>query len=116
MFLYNDPKLKQRRRDLRREQTKEEKALWNILRGQKQGHKFFRQYSVGPYILDFYCPKKRLGVELDGEHHSEDREYDALRDDYLVLNEIKVLRFWNKEVNDNIDAVLQRMNQELASS
>lgn len=116
MFQYNDPKFKSRRRDLRKRKTTEEKILWSKLRGRNIGYKFFRQYSIGPYILDFYCPKQRLGIELDGKQHKSNKEYDKLRDGYLVLHDIKVLRFWNKEINANIDNVLSKIVQKLASS
>ena len=76
MFTYNDPKLKSRRKELRRNETKEEKLLWENLRRKKLGVKFNRQYSVGPYVLDFYCVEKRLGLELDGAHHLKDKDYD----------------------------------------
>ena len=88
MFLYNDPKFKSRRKELRHNETKEEKLLWDILRGKKLQYKFNRQYSVGPYILDFYCSEKRIGIELDGFQHSENKDYDKERDDYLLLNDI----------------------------
>ena len=60
MFLYNDPKFKPRRKELRHNETKEEKLLWNSLRRKNLGFKFVRQYSAGPYILDFYCSEKRI--------------------------------------------------------
>mgnify|MGYP000869427445 FL=1 len=102
MFTYNDPKFKDRRSNLRKSHTPEEKILWAKLRGKQLGVRFYRQYSVGPYILDFYCSEKRLAIELDGRHHATDKEYDVQRDDYLNLNDIKVLRFWNTEVSGNI--------------
>ncbi len=113
MFLYNDPKFKPRRKELRHNPTKEEKLLWENLRRKNLGFKFSRQYSVGPYILDFYCVEKRIGIELDGQHHLKDKDYDKYRDEYLSLNDIKILRFWNKEISDNIDKVLERISVEL---
>jgi very-short-patch-repair endonuclease len=70
--------------------------------------KFFRQYSFGPYILDFYCPQKKLAVELDGGQHNQldGREYDADRTNYLNVYGIEVVRFWNNEVLGNMDGVL----------
>ena len=93
MFTYNDPKLKFRRKELRHNETKEEKLLWANIRRKKLGCKFSRQYSVGPYILDFYCVETRVGIELDGFQHLENKEYDIERDNYLLMNDIKVLRF-----------------------
>jgi len=67
MFIRNNPKLKTRRKKLRQNQTEAEKLLWSQLRNKRfYGVKFFRQYSIGHYILDFYSPAFRLAIELDG--------------------------------------------------
>ena len=108
-FLRNDPTLKSRRRELSRNQTDAEKALWVCLRSKQfYGMKFFRQYSIGPYILDFYCPTAKLAVELDGGQHNqcENKEYDESRSEYLKAQGIKVARFWNHEVLLDIQGVL----------
>ena len=70
--------------------------------------KFFRQYSIGPYILDFYCPAVKLAVELDGGQHnqSEKRERDVSRSEYLKAQGVDVMRFWNNEVLLDIQSVL----------
>ena len=115
MFTYNDPKLKPRRKELRHNETKEEKLLWANLRRKKLNFKFTRQYSVGPYILDFYCVEKRLGIELDGFHHLENKDYDKEREEYLLFNDIRILRFWNREVSANMDKVLERIKIELGT-
>ncbi len=116
MFTYNDPKLKPRRKELRHSETVHEKLLWNNLRRKKLNFKFSRQYSVGPYILDFYCVEKRLAIELDGAQHLENKDYDIERDNYLLLNDIKVLRFWNREISANIDEVLVKIKNVLSSN
>jgi very-short-patch-repair endonuclease len=108
-FLRNDPTLKQRRRELRRNQTDAERVLWAKVRNKQFfGIRFFRQYSVGPYILDFYCPTAKLAVELDGGQHtkSDNREYDAARSEYLKAQGIDVMRFWNNEVLLDMQSVL----------
>ena len=115
MFLYNDPKFKPRRKELRSNETPEEKLLWTKLRRKSLGHKFSRQYSAGPYILDFYCPEKRLTIELDGFQHLGNKDYDRERDEYLLLNDIKVLRFWNNQISDNMDEVLAKIKSALSS-
>ncbi|NVN90143.1 MAG: endonuclease domain-containing protein [Desulfuromonadales bacterium] len=115
-FLKNDPYLKDRRRKLRRTQTDAERAFWSRVRnGQFFGLKFFRQYSIGPYILDFYCPAKKVAVELDGGQHnlSDGREYDAERTAYLNGHGIVVVQFWNNEVLQEIEGVLMRLEQQL---
>jgi len=111
-FLRNDPVLKQRRRGLRRNQTEAEKALWAHLRNKQfYGMKFFRQYSIGPYILDFYCPNMRLAVELDGGQHNqgESKEYDIVRSEFLKGQGIEVMRFWNNEVLLDMESVLSEL-------
>jgi very-short-patch-repair endonuclease len=103
--LYNQNNFKERRRFWRKSQTDAESKLWKILRNkQLKGLKFFRQYSVGKYILDFYCPKIRLAIEVDGGQHAEN-EYDEKRTAYLKRCNIMVLRFWNNEVLNNIEGV-----------
>ena len=115
-FLRNDPALKQRRRELRRNQTEAEKTLWAHLRNKQfYGMKFFRQYSIGPYILDFYCPNMKLAVELDGGQHnqSESKEYEAVRTKYLKAQGIEVMRFWNHEVLLDIESVLSGLGLQV---
>jgi very-short-patch-repair endonuclease len=115
-YLRNDPSLKERRRELRRNQTEAEKTFWaHVRNGQFHGMKFFRQYSVGPYILDFYCPVKKLAVELDGGQHNqtENMEYDAARSEYLSAHGIEVLRFWNNDVLLDVQSVLTRVEEKL---
>jgi very-short-patch-repair endonuclease len=111
-FLKNNPALKERRRELRRNQTDAEKAFWSLVRNKQfLGLKFFRQYSFGPYILDFYCPVKKLAVELDGGQHNlaECREYDSERTQYLNAHGIEVLRFWNNEVLREMEGVISKL-------
>jgi very-short-patch-repair endonuclease len=111
-FLKNDPTLKQRRRELRRNQTDAERALWAKVRNQQVfGMRFFRQYSIGPYILDFYCPTVKLAVELDGGQHnqSDNREYDSARSEYLKAQGIDVMRFWDNEALLDIQSVLSKL-------
>ncbi|MGI9117999.1 MAG: endonuclease domain-containing protein [Minisyncoccia bacterium] len=105
--------MKTRRQELRRKSTPEEKFLWLSLRQNKLGYKFTRQYSFGPYIFDFYCAKAKLVIELDGERHDQNKEYDRERDFYSIGHGIRVLRFWNAEVNDNIDTVLEIIKKNL---
>lgn len=111
-FLYNQKILKDRRKELRNNQTEVEKIIWNHLKNKRTGGlKFIRQYSVGPYILDFYCPKLRLAIELDGSQHREKDAifYDQDRNKYLESVNIKTLRFWNNDVTKNLDTVLDQI-------
>src|SRR4051812_27311128 len=86
----------ERRRVLRRDCTAAEAALWVALRAKRfAGFKFRRQHPCGPYILDFYCARERLAIELDGGQHLEPpaRSYDERRTAFLHRRSIKVLRF-----------------------
>jgi len=111
-FLHNDPTLKQRRRELRRNETDAEKVFWAQVRNRQfNGMRFLRQYSLGPYILDFYCPVLKLAVELDGGQHNQwnNKEYDAARSEYLKAQGIDLIRFWNHEVLLDMQGVLAKL-------
>lgn len=102
----------ERRQMLRRNMTQPEIILWSkIRRKQLDGFRFRRQYSVSEYILDFYCPELKVAIEIDGENHSrtEMKEYDFEREEIIKSFGISILRFTNKEVNDHIDNVLERI-------
>jgi very-short-patch-repair endonuclease len=112
----NKLSLKDERKMLRNNPTEAEKLLWLNLRGKKlNGRKFRRQHSFGNYIMDFYCPEERLAVELDGRHHyaPEGRKTDAERDAFLFRFGIKVIRFENKEVLEDMRKVLQMIKDNL---
>lgn len=116
MFETNDPKYKDLRQQLRKKSTEAELKLWRELRNfNVKGYKFYRQYNVGRYILDFYCHKKQLCIELDGCQHAtpEGSEYDIQRTAFLNSKGIKVLRFWNNEVFKNLEGVCKRILEEL---
>jgi very-short-patch-repair endonuclease len=114
-LVYNNPKLKTKRRQLRLNQTEPEKILWQKLKNkQLYGIKFFRQYSIGNYIVDFYSPLLKVAIEIDGEDHTEKRhaEYDQLRSKYFKSYGIEVIRFWNNEIMENIDGVLEKIAEK----
>ena len=113
-LLHNNWKFTDRRRELRKNSTEAEKQLWFELRDMKLGPKFKRQHSIGGYITDFYCAKYKLIIELDGEvHNSEEaKEYDTIRDTYFKDLNYKVLRFSNKEVENNIEKVLNGIKND----
>lgn len=111
-YLFNNQSLKDRRRELRKNQTETEKILWESIRGKRfHGLKFYRQFSIGPYILDFYCPKLRLGIELDGNPHKEKEAkiLDRDKERILLASNVKILRFWNDEVANNIEEILEKI-------
>ena len=101
--------LKQIARELRRNQTGDEKALWRALRGRRfAGFKFRRQHTVGDCILDFYCANAKLAVELDGSQHGhpEGMQRDAEREEFLEAQGIATLRFWNHQWRENHEGCL----------
>jgi len=104
-----DPTTLTRARELRRAMTPQERKLWNALRG-KQLHRlrFRHQHPLPPYILDFYCHSHKLVVELDGGQHNEpaNAAYDRRRTAWLEARGLRVLRFWNHEVDTNLGGVL----------
>lgn len=101
--------LLRRRRDLRNFPTEDERRLWFVLRRRKLCRlKFRRQYSIGIYILDFYCPSRHLAIEVDGARHftSAGKEYDRIRTDYLSTQGIRVVRVTNYDVLKNMEGVV----------
>jgi very-short-patch-repair endonuclease len=101
-------------RALRGNPTDPEHLLWNRLRRrQLAGFKFRRQHSVGPYICDFACLEARLIVELDGSQHVEQSAYDARRDSFLRSRGFRVLRFWNNDVLNQTEIVIETMYEAL---
>lgn len=97
-------------KQLRGNQTKAETLLWQYLRaGRLAEYKFRRQYAIGTYIVDFYCVKAKIAVEIDGDdHYTEEHQiYDAKRSAELSSNKIEVLRYTNREVIYETDRVLE---------
>ena len=110
--------LLQRRRALRCALTPAEAALWRMLqRSQLAGRKFRRQHSVGPYVVDFYCPVERLAVELDGSAHDGEQSAarDAAREKFLSSAGLTVLRLENRHVFENPEGVLDWIRQHFRS-
>jgi len=111
-FRFNNKLLKERRRELRANQTDAEKKLWEALRGERlDGLKFHRQFSIGAYILDFYCKEKRLLIEIDGGIHmkTEAKKNDEVRDKYFKEINFKILRFKNNDIEKDIDMVVEKI-------
>jgi len=109
------PPILENARSLRRNQTEAEEKLWKHLRNRKVGNlKFRRQQPFEGFILDFYCPEAKLSVEVDGEIHlrQEEREYDQQRTEYLADFEIKIIRFSNDSVMNNVFEVLSIIMRE----
>jgi very-short-patch-repair endonuclease len=101
------PKMLHRAAELRKQTTPAEKKLWASLRLMREdGIHFRRQYAIDSFIADFCAPRKKLVIELDGSQHLAQKEYDEVRTKYLELQGYRVLRFWNNDVMNNIDDVL----------
>jgi very-short-patch-repair endonuclease len=106
-----------RSRALRRDSTEAEKRLWAILRNRNlEGWKFRRQVSIDSYIVDFCCIRARLIVEIDGDQHADARKrYDDARTRELEARGFRVLRFWNSEVLQKTDGVIQEISRLLGA-
>ena len=92
--------------------TNAEKLLWSKIRGKQLDRlQFYRQKIIGNYVADFYCPKTRLVIEIDGGQHysAEGKEKDRLRDEHMARAGITVLRFQDREVLENLESVLEKL-------
>jgi very-short-patch-repair endonuclease len=112
--MHNKENLQKLRKQLRNNLTPAEAELWKHLQqGRLAGRKFRRQHSVGNYILDFYCPQEKLGIELDGRGHFTDFgfEADEKRTAFLESLGIRIIRFENKAVFSQLEGVLEEIRQ-----
>lgn len=109
--------LKEYARQNRKNMTQAESVLWSHIRGKVLGVTFLRQYIIGPFITDFACLEPKLIIEVDGGYHSEPRqaEDDANRQEWLVAQGFKVIRFNNEEVEFDIEKTVNKIKQTLDS-
>ena len=107
----NKAYLKQRRRDLRQNQTKAETKLWYAIKNKGLGYKFRRQYSISRCIVDFYCHELKLIIEIDGSTHTDEKwlNYDNRRQKFLESHGFKVVRYTDEQVKHNLDGVLTHL-------
>ncbi len=113
---FNRPDQKSKRRQLRNSMPNAEVILWSRLKGhQLLGCKFRRQYGVGAFVIDFYSPEIKLGIELDGDTHFQEgrREYDRRRQAFIESFGIRIVRFLNVDIYDNLDGVLEAIVREI---
>lgn len=99
-------------RSLRKNMTEQERILWQYLRKRSiNNFKFRRQYPIGNYIVDFVCLEKRLVIEIDGGQHNQSDNilYDQNRTQYIEKFGYKVIRFWNNEIESNIEGVYEEI-------
>ena len=100
-------------RKLRRASTDAEAKLWRYLRNRRlDGAKFVRQFPIGPYVADFACRDLRLAIELDGGQHND--MVDAPRTEVIEGFGYRIIRFWNNEVFENLEGVIDAIQRELA--
>ena len=106
----------ERARGLRSTMTDAEERLWMRLRGdQLQGHRFRRQVPIGPFVVDFACRKARLAVEVDGSQHAAASQEDDRRSAWLASRGYTVLRFWDNQVLNETDGVLESIRLALTA-
>jgi very-short-patch-repair endonuclease len=110
-------KLKPLARQKRREPTAAENRLWQRLRNKQiLGYKFRRQHAIDRFIVDFICNQAQLVVEVDGEIHDYTQQEDAIRQDFLESQGLRVIRFRNEEVLGNIDGVVEEIARWLGEN
>ena len=115
MIPYNR-NLKQYCRQLRGNMTNAERHLWAKIRmKQLKGYQFYRQKPIGDYIVDFFCPRAKLVIEVDGSQHFSDEmtEYDRIRNEYLSSLGLRVLRFTNTDVLTHIERVIENIIENI---
>ncbi len=106
-----NPRVVQRARELRQDQTQAEEVLWQALRNRRVRHKIRRQHPLGRFIIDFYCHQAALCIEIDGDAHSEasQRAYDIARTQYLEDHGYRIVRFTNRDIQQNLQAVIDEI-------
>ena len=111
----NKSSFKEKRRKLRREQTKAEATLWCYLRDKRLDGKtkFRRQFSIGRYIVDFYCHELKLIIELDGDIHYYIQEKDKTREYYLRKQGYRIIRYTNEQIKNNLEGVLYNIIENI---
>ncbi|MDM8000152.1 MAG: endonuclease domain-containing protein [Dehalococcoidia bacterium] len=115
MLKYNG-NLRQVSRRLRNSMTEAERRFWSRVKGkQLSGAQFYRQKIIGNYIVDFYCPRAKLVIEIDGGQHYEEAgaKNDAIRDSCLRAKGLKVFRFSNRQVMENLAGILEVLRGEI---
>jgi very-short-patch-repair endonuclease len=107
------PDIEQAAKHLRKQQTPAESYLWEALRNKKlYGLRFRRQHPVGNFIADFYCPSCKLVIEVDGETHANQADYDASRTQEMEAYGYQVIRFENQQIFNDLDSVLNVIYQK----
>ena len=104
--------IKSKAKELRKYPTASETKLWKYLRKEQlDGMQFRRQHPYGIYILDFFCFKANLAIEVDGAIHLQQKEYDQERSRFIESTGVKVIRFRNEEIENSIEQVIERIRE-----
>ncbi|KAB2879818.1 endonuclease domain-containing protein [bacterium] len=114
--IFNQKIQKEKRRALRKRSTRSEHMLWQNLRNRGiDGFKFRRQFSVGPFVLDFYCPELKLAIEVDGYSHDseEAKKYDAERQEIIETYGVVFVRIRDEEVKENIELAIIKIKDQV---
>ena len=112
MKIYYDSRLKQLARNLRNNSTLSEVLFWNEVKGKRiNGFQFLRQKPIGNFIIDFYCPKLRLAIEIDGDSHGFDEaiQRDKFKEKYLSKRGIHLIRYDDNELKSNIQGTIEHL-------
>lgn len=114
MAVFNKKEQTVRRQHLRTNSTKSERLLWSKIKSKKLGYKFRRQYGIGNYVVDFFCPELKLAIEIDGITHEDpaQKQKDKNKDMYLKKCNIHVIRFSTHDVFNNLDAIIEALYLE----
>ena len=118
MQVFNQQSTKENRRRLKNQMTEAEEILWNSIRRDTLGVRFRRQFGIGNYIVDFYCPSKKLVIEIDGSQHYTDDGlgYDKVRDEFIGSLRIRIIRFRNKEILKDLAGVMEKIKTVLSEA
>jgi very-short-patch-repair endonuclease len=116
LYANNNKHLKKYSTALRNHSTLSEALLWNCLKNNQLGYRFTRQKIIENYIVDFYCPKLKLVIEIDGSTHESKIIDDIKRDLYLESKNIKVLRIGDDDVKNNLDGVVNYITEYIKKS
>ncbi len=111
--IFNLPEYTTHRQELRNNATQPEQKLWAAVRGKQLGVKFRRQHGIGRYIVDFYCPEVKLVIAVDGDSHYTEtaQQQDAQRDAYMQSVGLRVLRFTNQDITQNMAGVYETIKR-----
>jgi len=114
--MFNNKETIKRCKELRKKSTPQEIIFWSRVRAKRfHNLKFRRQHQIGKYIVDFVCLNKKIIIELDGFQHKEENQerYDKTRTEFLEKENFIIIRFWNNEINDNLDGVFIKIEEFL---